>query len=93
MLLRSSGKLMEAIQEAQFALSGGDDNQGACDLISEAEGAVRSVSRLGPQLDELAEKLTALRYAADDAAEVVRDFADEFDFSSDELDHWRADWM
>ena len=86
MLLRSSGKLMEAIQEAQFALSGGDDNQGACDLISEAEGAVRSVSRLGPQLDELAEKLTALRYAADDAAEVVRDFADEFDFSSDELD-------
>ena len=85
-LLRSSGKLMEALQEAQFALSGGEDSRGACDLISEAEGAVRSVTRLGPQLEELGEKLTALRCAADDAAEVLRDFADEFDFSPDELD-------
>ena len=85
-LLRSSGKLMEAIQEAQFALSGGEDSQGACDLIGEAEGAVRSVIRLGPQLEELGEKLTSLRCAADDAAEVLRDFADEFDFSPEELD-------
>ena len=85
-LLRSSGKLMEAIQEAQFALSGGEDSQGACDLISEAEGAIRSVTRLGPQLDELAEKLTTLRCAADDASEVLRDFADAFDFSPEELD-------
>ena len=85
-LLRSSGKLMEAIQEAQFALSGSDDSQGACDLIGEAEGAIRSAARLGPQLDELAEKLTALRCAADDAAETLRDFSDEFDFSPEELD-------
>ena len=85
-LLRSSGKLMEAVQEAQFALSGGEDSQGACDLISEAEGAVRSVARLSPQLGELSEKLTALSSAADDAAEILRDFADEFDFSPEELD-------
>jgi len=85
-LLRSSGKLMEAIQEAQFALSGGEDSQGACDLISEAEGAVRSVARLSPQMEELGEKLNNLRYAADDAAETVRDFADAFDFSPEELD-------
>ena len=77
---------MEAIQEAQFALSGSDDSQGACDLIGEAEGAIRSAARLGPQLDELAEKLTALRCAADDAAETLRDFSDEFDFSPEELD-------
>ena len=85
-LLRSSGKLMEAVQEARFALSGGDDSQGACDLISEAEGAVRSVARLSPQLGELSEKLSALSSAADDAAEILRDFADEFDFSPEELD-------
>ncbi|MCI8989422.1 MAG: DNA repair protein RecN [Lawsonibacter sp.] len=85
-LLRSSGKLMEAIQEAQFALSGGEDSQGACDLISEAEGAIRSVTRLSPQLEELGEKLTALRYAADDASEVIRDFSEAFDFSPEELD-------
>ncbi|MCI8437295.1 MAG: DNA repair protein RecN [Lawsonibacter sp.] len=85
-LLRSSGKLMEAIQEAQFALAGGEDSQGACDLISEAEGAIRSVTRLSPQLEELGEKLTALRYAADDASEVIRDFSEAFDFSPEELD-------
>ena len=85
-LLRSSGKLMEAIQEAQLALSGGEDSQGACDLIGEAEGAVRSVTRLSPQLEELGEKLTALRCEADDAAELLRDFADAFDFSPEELD-------
>ena len=85
-LLRSSGKLMESLQEAQFALSGGDDSQGACDLIREAEGAIRSVTRLGYQLEELGEKLTALRCAADDATELLRDFADEFDFSPEELD-------
>ncbi|MCI9352041.1 MAG: DNA repair protein RecN [Lawsonibacter sp.] len=85
-LLRSSGKLMEAIQEAQFALSGGEDSRGACDLISEAEGAIRSAARLGPQLEELGQKLAALRCEADDAAEVIRDFADEFDFSPEELD-------
>ena len=85
-LLRSSGKLMEALQEAQFALSGGEDGQGACDLIGEAEGAVRSVIRLSPQLEELGEKLTNLRFAADDAAETLRDFAGEFDFSPEELD-------
>ncbi|MCI8912754.1 MAG: DNA repair protein RecN [Lawsonibacter sp.] len=85
-LLRSSGKLMEALQEAQFALSGEDDSRGACDLISEAEGAVRSVTRLSPRLEELGEKLAALRCEADDAAEILRDFAGEFDFSPEELD-------
>ena len=85
-MLRSAGKLMEAIQEAQFALLGGEDSRGACDLISEAEGAVRSVAKLGAQLAELGEKLTSLRYAADDAAETLRDFGDAFDFSPEELD-------
>lgn len=85
-LLRGAGRLMEALQQAQYALSGGDDNTGACGLISEAEGAVRCVAKFGPQLEELVEKLTALRYAADDAAEVIRDLSEELNFSPQELD-------
>jgi len=85
-LLRSAGKLMDAVQEAQFALSGTEDSQGACDLIANAEGAVQSVVQVGPQFAELAEKLTALRSFAEDAAEIVRDMGREFDFSPDELD-------
>ena len=85
-LLRGAGKLMEAVQGAQFALSGNEDSPGACDLIGEAEGAVRSVAKYGPRLEELGDKLTALRYAADDAAELLRDLEGELDFSPDELD-------
>ena len=85
-LLRGAGKLMETVQGAQFALSGNEDSPGACDLIGEAEGAVRSVAKYGPRLEELGDKLTALRYAADDAAELLRDLEGELDFSPDELD-------
>jgi DNA repair protein RecN (Recombination protein N) len=41
---------------------------------------------MSPQLEELLEKLTALRYAADDAAETLKDLSRDFDFSPDELD-------
>lgn len=85
-LLRGAGKLMDAIQQAQFALAGGEERQGACDLIGAAEGAVRSVAKYGPQMEKLGEKLTALRYAADDAAETLRDLEEELNFSPEELD-------
>jgi len=85
-LLRSAGKLMEAVQSAEYALCGGEDSQGACELIADAEGEVRGVSRVSPQMEELLEKLTALRYAADETADILRDLSREFDFSPDELD-------
>ena len=53
-LLRSAGKLMEGLQQADFALSGDEDSQGACGLLSDAEGAVRGIARFAPQVEELA---------------------------------------
>lgn len=85
-LLRSAGKLMDAVQEAEYALTGSEDSQGACDLIAQAEGAIGRVSRLTDPLAELGEKLSALRCAADDAAECLRDMSRELDFSPGELD-------
>ena len=85
-LLRGAGKLMDALREARFALSGGEEAEGACGLIGQAEGEIRAVARLSPQLGELGEQLTALRCAADDAAEVLRDLEEEMDFSPGELD-------
>ena len=85
-LLRGAGKLMDALREARFALSGGEEAEGACGLIGQAEGEIRSVARLSPRLGELGEQLTALRCAADDAAEVLRDLEEEMDFSPGELD-------
>ena len=85
-LLRSAGKLMDAVQEAEYALSGSEDSQGACDLIAQAEEAVSRVARIADSLSALGEKLSALRCAADDAAECLRDMSRELDFSPGELD-------
>ena len=85
-LLQSSGKLMDGLQEGLMALSGGEDSSGACDLIAQAEGALRSIVRYDPSLEELAEQLSGLRSAADDAAELLRDQTREMEFSPDELD-------
>ena len=84
-LLRSAGRLMEAVQSAEFALSGDEDRDGACSLIAQAEGEVQGVSSISPELSELSEKLTALRCAADDAADTLRDLSRSFDFSPGEL--------
>ena len=85
-LLRSAGRLMEAVQSAEFALSGDEDRDGACSLIAQAEGEVQGVSSISPELGELSEKLTALRCAADDAADTLRDLSRSFYFSPGELD-------
>ena len=45
-LLRSAGRLMEAVQSAEFALSGDEDRDGACSLIAQAEGEVQGVSSI-----------------------------------------------
>jgi len=85
-LLRSAGKLIDAVQAAEFALAGSENSQGACDLIADAESEVRSVAQVSDQMAELSEKLSALRFAADDAAETLRDLSRDFDFSPNELD-------
>ena len=85
-LLRSAGKLMEAIQAAEYALNGDDESQGALSLLGDAEGEIRSVARYGNQMAGLAETLGQLRGLAEDAAEQLRDIGDELNFSPDELD-------
>ncbi|MBQ8801366.1 MAG: DNA repair protein RecN [Clostridium sp.] len=85
-LLRSAGKLTQALDGAEYALSGDENRPGACGLIADAEGELRSVSRHSSQIAELAEKLTALRAAADDIQEYLWDMRRELDFSPDELD-------
>ena len=85
-LLRNAEKLIDAVQNACYALSGDEDSQGAVSLIEDAEYALSGVRRVNDDLNELAEKMSQLRFAADDLAEQVRDLRDSFDFSPGELD-------
>ena len=85
-LLRSAGKLAAAVEAAHFALSGDEDGGGACALLAEAEGELSSVSHLSGELAELAERLAALRYAADDAAQAIGELGRGLDGGPGELD-------
>ena len=85
-LLRSSGKLMEAVQEARYALDGDEESQGAAALLGQAEGALRSAARYSPAMAELAESLKQLCALADEASEQLRDAGEELNFSPEELD-------
>ena len=85
-LLRNAGRLVDAVETAWQALTGGDDGEGAVSLIDEAAGALSSASRFSEDLAQAAARADELRYAADDVAELVRDLRDSFDFSPEELD-------
>lgn len=85
-LLRSAEKIIAAVEEAHFALSGDDDRDGAAALISMAEGAMSPIGRISAQASQLVDALAELRAVADDAAEQIRDLRDSLDFEPGELD-------
>ena len=63
-----------------------DDSAGATSLVMEAEQSLFSARTVSDEVSALAEKLTELRCAADDAAELVRDLRDSLEFEPGELD-------
>ena len=85
-LLRNSGRIMDAVERACYALNGGDSSDGAVSLLADAQGELQSAGRVSGQLAELGEKAAEVRYAVEDLAERLRDLRDGFDFSPGELD-------
>jgi len=94
-LLRNSEKFMSAIQGAVWSLTGGDEGGGAVSELREASGALSGVKHLDDQFGELSGRLENLYSEAYDVAETLRDLADSFDFSPQELDELesRADQL
>lgn len=85
-LLRNAGRLMEAVDEAWLALTGGEDSEGAVTLIEGAARALSSAAGLSEEISQAADQLSELHFAADDAVERIRDLRDGFDFSPEALD-------
>ena len=94
-LLRNSEKFMSAIQGAVWSLTGGDEGGGAVSGLREASGSLSGVKHLDDQFGELSGRLENLYSEAYDVAETLRDLADSFDFSPQELDELesRADQL
>ncbi len=85
-LLRNAGRIMDGVESAYYALSGGENGEGAVSLLMGAEQSLRDVGRYSEQTAQLAQKAAEVRYAADDLAELVRDLRDSFEFSAGDLD-------
>lgn len=89
-LLRNAGKLMESVEAVGYALSGGEDTQGACGLLAEAVEAARTGARKCPQLSDLSEKLESLYLEADSLNNILYDLKRDVEFSPEELDQMEA---
>jgi DNA repair protein RecN (Recombination protein N) len=85
-MMRSAGKISDAVVAACGAMLGAGEQEGAVSLISQAEGEMRAAARYGEQFTALAETLSQLRSLAEDAGEQVREILDDFDFTPEELD-------
>ena len=89
-LLLNASKLTEAVETAFESLFGGDRTDGAIALISEAQGQLEHAARYSDGLRVLSERLTDLRYSAQDVTDELRDLRAELEFTPDQLDELEA---
>ena len=85
-ILRSADRLTAALREAHGALTGGDDQAGAAELLSQAADALGRVAEVSAELNQLGNALHDLRYGAEDIAAQLRDLEAAYEFSPQELD-------
>ena len=85
-ILRNAERITDAVDQAWQALTGGEMSDGAVALLTSAENALTQGGRYSAELSELAQKVSQLRYAADDVAELVRDARSGLDFYPGQLD-------
>ncbi|MBR7081741.1 MAG: DNA repair protein RecN [Oscillospiraceae bacterium] len=84
--MRNAEKLADAVNTAFAAVYGGERGDGALSLIGAAESALDSAMRYSEKLAPIASAVSDLRYAAEDAAERLREVRSELEFSPNELD-------
>ena len=92
-LYRSAGKMISALEQADYALDGGGESEGAVSLLASAADAIALAARCVPEdseqgarLAETAQKLQQMRYDAYDALEQARDLRGELDVSPEDID-------
>ena len=85
-ILRNAERITDAVDQAWQALTGGEMSDGAVALLTNAENALIQGGRYSTELSELAQKVSQLRYAADDVAELVRDARSGLEFYPGQLD-------
>ena len=84
--LQNAEKLSEHLSLAVAALSGGEEESGAVDLLGEAEHAISRITRFDDALQPFCERLSALQYEAQDLSGELRDRLEQLAYSGEELE-------
>ena len=89
--------MISALEQADYALDGGGESEGAVSLLASAADAIALAARCvpedneqGAQLAETAQKLQQMRYDAYDALEQARDLRGELDVSPEDIDRMES---
>jgi len=85
-LLLNASKLTKAIETAFDTLYGGSETIGVVALLSDAHAQLERASGFSEELQTLSERLSDMRYTAQDISDELRDFRAKLDFSPGELD-------
>ena len=85
-VLQNAEKITDALQGAIAALYGDESTTGAAELLSGAEQALARVERVDEDAAALHQRVADLMYAAQDAAEELRDRLDGLSYSQEELE-------
>ena len=85
-VLQNAEKITDALQGAFSALYGDESTSGAAELLSGAEQALARVERVDEGAAALHQRVADLMYAAQDAAEELRDRLDGLSYSQEELE-------
>lgn len=85
-VLQNAEKITDALQGAFAALYGDESTTGAAELLSGAEQALARVERVDEDAAALHQRVADLMYAAQDAAEELRDRLDGLSYSQEELE-------
>ncbi|MEG2181994.1 MAG: DNA repair protein RecN [Oscillospiraceae bacterium] len=81
-LIKNSEKILEALESSHELLFGGEEGQGALDMVFAAADSLESVSDCSKNISDWALRLRDTYYLQRDIAEELTDYLDDFDFDA-----------
>lgn len=85
-IIKNSEALVDSLNLAYAALSGGDDYEGAISLVERASDEVGSSAEIMSELTEIANRIEEIKYELKDFAEEIYSTADDIEFDNGELE-------
>lgn len=84
-IMNNSQKLISALNEAYFAINGGDDFNGAASMLFDAAKALSMVAQYLPDVNDMAESVNDIAYTVESYVSDISDFMENAQFDEREL--------